>query len=108
MASARPTFMSTVTTAIGRQRQPMDQIGSIPSVVFDPEMMMVSHVIVHGSLGSARHLTFKEAVQKRYIEVIMYGHQLCLFIKSRNAQVMLTPSTNLMKQLQPSPSKGVN
>lgn len=108
MANANPTFTSTVNASVRRKRDPMDNIGAIPSVVFDPEMMMVSHVIVHGNLGSSQHLTAKEAIEKRFIEVILYGHRYCVFIKSHSVQVVLTPSTNLMKQLQPSPSKGVH
>lgn len=106
MANANTTRWNTVNATVRRQRQPMDNLGAVPSVVFDPDFMMVSHVVLHGSLGSAQHLTPKEATQRKLIQTTAYGNQTIIFIKSHAAQVVLIPSGNLLRQLQPSPSKG--
>ena len=99
MANARPTTWNTVNASIRRPPTPMDKLGSIPSVAFDPELMRVSHVAVYGSSLEAggRYLTVEQATQKRLIEVFRYGNQTCVLIKSHSVQVVLVPSTGLMK-----------
>ena len=87
--NANPTFTATVNASVGRKRQPIDNIGSLPSVVFDPEMLTISEVLLHGSLGTTQSMSVKQAIEKRLLEVAPYGHRVLVFIKSRQLQVRL-------------------
>ena len=112
MANAKPTHTQTINaSAIGslsrRKGSPIDKLGSIPAVVYDPDMMQVSHVIQHGTglSASAQHLTPKEAVGKKVIEFVEYGDQRLVYIKSRSTQVVLVPAVGLMRALQARPAR---
>lgn len=97
MANANPTMTSKVLASKRRNRRPTDDIGAIPSLVLDDDLISITQVIAHGTLGTARSMSLSEAVKDGYISIIPYGDKHCVFIKSHSVQVILNPSTNLIK-----------
>ncbi|WP_394700268.1 hypothetical protein [uncultured Desulfosarcina sp.] len=105
MANANPTFTSNVNASVRRQRQPMDNLGAVPSISFDPQNLRIQTIAEHGDLGGPiRHWTVRQAVDKRLIEVVPYGHNQIVFIKASRVHVELGPSENLMKLAYSKPS----
>jgi hypothetical protein len=87
---------------------PFDDIGVFPSFVIDPEINNISHIVQHSSMGTANHLTVREAVNMKLITLTAYGDKVAVFLKSSTVQVVLVPSTSLLKMLQPQPSERVH
>ncbi len=95
MADARPTFTQTVMAS--HWRTPKTRFeklkGNTPTVTYDPNLMTVSHVVLHDLVGGAVHMTLKDAEAKRYVAVEPHGFNECVFLLRNSVEVVIVPST---------------
>ncbi len=101
MANAKPTLWTTeIAPSVGRKRRvsAADKIGSVPSVVFDPDALQIARVVEHSSLsGEAKVLPIKAAEERGLIQLADHGFDKLLLLLSSRVQVIFEPNTNERK-----------
>ncbi|WP_319405800.1 hypothetical protein [uncultured Desulfosarcina sp.] len=100
MANSRPT-LGTIENAC-QPRKTMGKVWSLPSVIFDPEVIEISHVFIHSaSTGLAQYMTVQQATEKNYVEIVLSGNHHVALIKTHYVQLVFRSSESLLKALAP-------
>ncbi len=103
MANAKPTFTATINNRGRRVKRPLDPLGSLPAVCYDPRIMRIGSVFLHTEGGQATVMTRKKAINKKLIEIVLYGGKVYVFLKSHRVQINLEPTDNLLKMMSAAP-----
>jgi hypothetical protein len=92
-------------TSQPRNATTINKAWSLPSVIFDPEVIEISHVFVHSaSSGMAQYMTVQQATDKNLVEIVLSGNHHVALIKSHHVQLVFRPAAGLLKALTSKPA----